>query len=452
MTENLCVRVIRGAAALPTRSEAVVLLAAAALMVFAGASATGEVSWSNGVISKGLHPVSLAADNEAFVEGAPVEDEAAQLTPDASAEDPENPEAAWYYPLPITGEIGLETKAKTLALALEDARQQSPDYVVLCIDSVGGSVDETRKILEVIAEAQDLKLVAYVERALSAAAVIALACPDIYMKPSAVIGGAVSYQGSAGTPKTIDAETESVIRAQFRAAVEMGGHPSVIVEAMMDPQMQLLLVEADGKKTLAAEGQGKLIKAKGKVLALTAKEGMECGLVKGAAGNMESMNVAMGITIWNRMDAKGWDLMMGQAIRARREVEQEQERRERAAQIKEDPPQLKQIDAKIAKTQGELRLVNVEMSLLKGQYDREIAAIHAEYARARRRAAALGAAGRIKERERLLLSGREKRDSKLNSLRQKFEPKVMSLKLKIQRINESLVLLATERRQVLSEK
>ena len=455
----------------PARGPGLLLLAAAVLLASAGAASADKVYCKDGTVTTGQiiadtgDSIVLAVgktgektivsisikDIKAVVNEAQPQGEAPKLPPATAPADPDAAQGVGYYPLPIVGEIGLDVKAKTLALALEDARQRGPDYVVLYIDSAGGSVNETRLILDVLAEAQDLKLAAYVEQALSAAAIIALACPDICMKPSAVLGGVVPFKvGPEGTPQAVEEKFEAIIRAQFRAAAEMGGHPSVLVEAMMNPNMQLFLIEKDGKKTLAAQGEGKLLKDKGKVLALTAKEAMECGLVKGTARNLESMHEAMGIEAWDRLPGKGWALMMGQAALARRKLQKQQEDQARAAQLEELSPELKKIDDKIANVRTDLRLANTEVNLLKGLYEREVAAALAEYERERNRAANLGAVGRLRERENVLRNAENSRDSKLNSIRQQFESKAMAMKLKLQKLNESLKQLLAERRKVLS--
>jgi len=355
-----------------------------------------------------------------------------------------------YYPLPIAGEIGTEVKAETLALALKDVRAQAPDYVVLYIDSGGGSVQETRRILDVLAGAQDLKLVAYVRQALSAAAVIAMTCPDIYARPSAIMGGAVPYKvGPDGTPKTVEEKFQSVIRAQFRAAAEMGGHSSLLVEAMMDPDVELYLKEAEGKKTLARSGPGKLIKAKGKILTLTPREAMTCGVVKGTAPNLASVHKAMGLPRWERCEGKGWALLAGQAAIARRKLDKAEQREARAEAMEKIAPELKKIDGQLKQIESDLKLVGTEMAMLKKEYDREVAAIHAEYERDRRRAGALGAVGRVRERENLIRQARVNRDNKLNGLRRRFEPKVRQLKLRTQQLNTAQAELQTKRRNLI---
>ena len=355
-----------------------------------------------------------------------------------------------YYPLPIVGEIGKEVKADVLEVALEDALKARPDYIVFYIDSGGGSVEETRAIVEVIAMAEGVKFVAVVKQALSAAAVIALTCPDIYMSPTAVMGGAVPYKiGPDGTPQAVEEKFKSVIRAQFRSAADLGGHPTVLVEAMMDPDMELYIQEKDGKKTLAAVGPGKLIKAKGKILSLTAKEAIDAGIAKGRVRKMDQIYKAMDLESWTRIPGKGWDIMAARTNAARREQLRKDQADSVAAQRKVISPELRKISDELKRIIKDLRLANSEMNMMEGEYKREAAAINAAYDRDRRQARKLGMTKKVQEREALIRRATSNRENSLNSLRRQFEPRVRGLRLRIQGYVERQKNLHEKRRALL---
>ncbi len=359
------------------------------------------------------------------------------------------PDEKRYYPLPIVGEIGKEVTADIFKVALADALKSRPDFVVLYIDSGGGSVAETRKMLEVIAEAEDLHLVAYVKQALSAAAIIALTCPDIYMSPSAVLGGVVPYQvGPDGTPKAVEEKFQSVIRAQFRAAAELGEHPTVLVEAMMDPDMELFLVEKDGKKSLSSVGPGKLLKGKNKVLAMTASEAMACGIAKGKARKLASVYKPMGLASWARIPGKGWDMMANRASLARRRQMMKEHRESVAAQRKNVNPELKKVDDDLRRVAKDLRMANSEMKMMDGEYALEVAAINATYQHERKRASDLGIKGEVEKRRDVLRKAEINREKQFFSLRRKFEPRVRSMKLRVQGYLERQKELSDKRRNL----
>ncbi len=164
--------------------------------------------------------------------------------------------------VPIQGEIS----TVTLALVTRAARQAEDigaKYLVLEISSQGGSVDAMRgvqKALQALRSEQldgsvgaSIATVAYIDDfAWSAAAMIALTCDQVYMRPNSSIGAAtvVAIDSLTGRPVEIpkdmrDKET-SVNKALMRSAVE--GTPRenknvlTLVEAMMDPEMELYRV------------------------------------------------------------------------------------------------------------------------------------------------------------------------------------------------------------------
>ena len=123
-------------------------------------------------------------------------------------------EGPGYCAIPLIGEVGVEITAKALGRALDEARKYKPQYIILVIDSNGGLVGERDKIVGVLRDNQDLKIIAYIKKAYSAAAVIALACPQMYIAPDGAIGAAVAYrQTPQGTPQVIEEKYRSAIRA-----------------------------------------------------------------------------------------------------------------------------------------------------------------------------------------------------------------------------------------------
>lgn len=136
---------------------------------------------------------------------------------------------------------------------------------------------------------------------------------------------------------------------------------------------------------------------------------------------------------------------------ARRKLSEQEDKEARAAHLSSIAPELKEIAGQLAKAQADLRLAETEMKLLKKQYDREAAAINAAYERDRERAVGLGAVGRLREREDLLRNATVTRDSAFNSLRQQFEPRAASVKLRIYSLRETESQLENRRRNLLSK-
>jgi ATP-dependent protease ClpP protease subunit len=188
-----------------------------------------------------------------------------------------------YVVIPVHGVIGDDVTADALSAGLAEARLAKPQYVVLEIDSPGGNVGQMVDMLDLLNKASaDLKIVAYVKKAHSAAAVIAMSCSQVYMQPGATIGATVPFRMTDSGPADVDAKFRSVVEAQMRSANRRGGHADLLIRAMSEIDLELYLTDDNGKPTLSTSGPGKIVKSKGRILTLTTDEAVACGLANSA--------------------------------------------------------------------------------------------------------------------------------------------------------------------------
>ena len=121
----------------------------------------------------------------------------------------------------ITGEITDATR-DDLQQRLDDARKLHANTVILNLDSYGGMVAAGLDISSMLKSATDLHTIAYVpQKAISAGAMIALACNEMVMGPVARLGDAapisISSDGSlVPLPPTERAKMQSPIIDDFR--------------------------------------------------------------------------------------------------------------------------------------------------------------------------------------------------------------------------------------------
>ena len=117
------------------------------------------------------------------------------------------------------------------------------DLIVFEIDSPGGFVVTGQDLADRINDLseKDVRTVAYVpEEALSMAAVIALACDEIYMRPGATIGDAEPLEVKEdGAFDRADEKILSVMRKELRFLAEQKGRPPAICEAMADKDLEV---------------------------------------------------------------------------------------------------------------------------------------------------------------------------------------------------------------------
>ena len=232
---------------------------------------------------------------------------------------------ATYVTLPVVGEIGTDVTAAALRAGFNEARGSRPRYVVLAIDSPGGQVREMAAIVDLIGEmSKEVQVVALVKNAHSAAAVIAMTCPKIYMVPGSTIGATVPFRITEKGPADVDAKMRSIIAAMMRAATATGGHADLLIRGMseMDLEIYLATDEQTGAPLLRTTGPGKLIKAKGQILTLTADEATECGLATRAANLAEVGKRVVGDGPWVEGPRRPWQLVTGHVALAKWRAEQ----------------------------------------------------------------------------------------------------------------------------------
>jgi ATP-dependent protease ClpP protease subunit len=208
-----------------------------------------------------------------------------------------------YYIIPLKGQVGVTMTADVLSRSMSDAAARKPTVVILEIDSPGGAVDEVTKMVEVLSTYKGkLRTVVLVHRAISAAAITALACDQIYMRHTAVIGAATAFKFNqvTGIPENIEEKFESIWRATARSSAEVGGHPTVLAEAMIDRKVPLYKSTHDGKSVISSTpGDGAVaLKPAGKLLAMTAQEAIDCTLAAGIADDEAELGKAIGYEGW----------------------------------------------------------------------------------------------------------------------------------------------------------
>lgn len=172
------------------------------------------------------------------------------------------------YRIPVTGviELGL---APYIARGIQEAGEMGAAAVVLDIDTPGGRIDAAQQIVKAVT-ASEIPVYSLVNtHAWSAGAIIALATDSIFMVPASSIGAATPVTGGGQkAPEKI----VSAMRSEMRALAERRGLNPRIAESMVDED-----IEIDG------------VIAEGKLLTLTAKEAVELGLATAEVENLDAL-------------------------------------------------------------------------------------------------------------------------------------------------------------------
>ena len=157
------------------------------------------------------------------------------------------------YVISVAGEVdpGL---AAYLRRAFRDIPDGEDVKVVLEIDTFGGRVDSALEMVDTILNAAPGETVAYVKtKAISAGALVALACDRLAMRHSTTIGDCAPISYSSEGPKELGEKFQSPLRAKFRALARRNGTSEVLAESMVTAGMEVYEVVTDqGKRYLEA--------------------------------------------------------------------------------------------------------------------------------------------------------------------------------------------------------
>ena len=154
---------------------------------------------------------------------------------------------AVVYAIPIEGVIDLGL-APFLARTLREAEEAGAAAVVLDINTFGGRVDAAVAMRDALLNSP-VRTIAFVnQRAISAGALIALACNTAIMTTGGTIGAAAPVVGGgSGETQPADEKSVSYVRSEFRATAETRNRPAAIAEAMVDADVEIAGVIEKGK-------------------------------------------------------------------------------------------------------------------------------------------------------------------------------------------------------------
>ena len=137
----------------------------------------------------------------------------------------------------LVGEVNDYTR-DSLQRQFKQARAAGATTVIVRIDTWGGLVTSALDTAGFIRGQSDLHTVAYVQKAISAGSMIAVACDEIVMAPSAVIGDCapIVFKTDGGLdamPPAERAKAQSPILADFDASADRNGYDRRLLESMV---------------------------------------------------------------------------------------------------------------------------------------------------------------------------------------------------------------------------
>ena len=178
------------------------------------------------------------------------------------------------YVIPLRGEIN-NSLYRSLDFAFDLAVGDGAELIILEIDTFGGYVVACDKIKNLIYDSP-IPVYAYVKKAISGGAYVALACDRIYMLQGSTLG---ATEPSVGGEPVTDEKGLSVTEAQMRAMAERNGRDPEIAAAMVRKDIVIPDVIAEGK-----------------LLTLTAAKAHEVGYTEGIVASHTEIPGLAGIS------------------------------------------------------------------------------------------------------------------------------------------------------------
>ena len=150
----------------------------------------------------------------------------------------------WVIPIEGMIDLGL---APFLARTIREARDAKAAAVLLDINTFGGRVDAAVAMRDTLINSP-VRTIAFVnQRAISAGALIALACDTLVMAKGGTSGAATPVLAGNGETRPTDEKSVSYVRKEFRATAEVRNRPPEFAEAMVDADVEIAGVIEKGK-------------------------------------------------------------------------------------------------------------------------------------------------------------------------------------------------------------
>ncbi|MBY0309483.1 MAG: hypothetical protein K2Q09_12135 [Phycisphaerales bacterium] len=289
-------------------------------------------------------PAAALAQEHRHDEPKKVEDGKKKDSDLAASMNPDDPNAAKLYFVPITGQIGRDFALQTMKNMVKDIKEVQPDYIILRIENewkspegeeknmyspndVYGAVHRVDAIAQVITDdirddpswKKKPQVIAWVKKALGPGAFIPFIAPKIYYTSDAIHGG-IGYLDHLydGRGDEVVRQKQYSLRLAWAEGLAIkGGHDPRIMRAMvrMDYSLSYTMVGGkpvffenitDGENILTDDGDPEagradtiedvLFNRGNDVLTLTTPVAKRIGFIEGVADSVEELAYELGVS------------------------------------------------------------------------------------------------------------------------------------------------------------
>ncbi len=227
----------------------------------------------------------------------------------------------------LEGEINNYTQ-RMLERRLDDARSRSKT-IILKINTWGGSALSAIEISQLLKQQNDLHITAYVDqKAISAGAMIAIACDEIVMQSGSMLGDCAPIVPGQQLEKTERAKSEGPILAEFSDSAEKNGYDPLLVQSMVSVGRVVHYIQSptgERKFVDAAEYDQRVKNADWKpvegvsnpvddgesLLTITAAQAAALGLSKGTFNSLGDFTHSRSLRVIATLDHSPGEMLVG---------------------------------------------------------------------------------------------------------------------------------------------
>ncbi len=212
---------------------------------------------------------------------------------------PVNPGTPKGAVITLEGTVGIQMTAKTLRDILPDLERElgtdGTGIVVFKINSGGGLLLEIQRLSDVIQEEYKprFRVVAWIESAISAAAMTSHAIEEIYFMPRGNYGACTGWSGSLTAMSGRGLEGALYMMEQISAR---GGYDPRIMRAMqIDVPLRATIDQRTGEVTwFESEDAGEiLVNPQGEVLTFNSQNALQLGFSRGTASTLDELTTLL---------------------------------------------------------------------------------------------------------------------------------------------------------------
>lgn len=219
----------------------------------------------------------------------------AARAPDAPAKSsPRTPGVKRAAVLTLEGMVGTQFSHKPLKEAIPMLEEEGVDVVVFKINSGGGLLYELSFLQDVIHDEYKPKfhVVAWIESAISAAAMTAHVIEEIYFMPQGNYGACTGYSGALVAMK--DRGLEEVLYMMEMVSAKGQHHPAIMRSMQIDDPLSCTIKPNGDVEWYNTEEGDFLVNPAGRILTFDAGQAIRFKFAKGQAATIEELGRQLG--------------------------------------------------------------------------------------------------------------------------------------------------------------